>query len=154
ADLYLFEDFLKADEREEGFRPVRLFLDDHISTLKNLSEVTLKGSLPKLKQWTDPGISSFLNNLPYDFDSVKIELLVYLVGATVKIQHTNRKLCKALSKQMVKVMDLPMELSDTIDNNDRIYQGNIRAIKSNSGSGSYWWMIWVVLILMRILLKC
>ncbi|MEO8771325.1 MAG: hypothetical protein ABI402_14615 [Ferruginibacter sp.] len=154
VELLSCEDYLLPDEREEAFRAIRIFIDENISILRNLSEVTLKQSLPALKHWAVSRSGDFLNYLPDEFTAVKIDLVVHLVNFTVKIQHTNKKMCRAVSKELVKVLNLPPNLMNTVDNNDRAYQGKRISSGSKSGTGNYWWVVWVIFMLMRMLMKC
>ena len=147
GELLLYEDFLQPAERELGFKSIRLFLDENIYLLKNVT-------LTKLSAWTNGGWHEFINYLPYEFDSTKNDLVVYLVSFTVKIQHSHKKICRIISNELVQLTDLSPDLLDTIENNDRVYKGTKLKQKTGSSPANYWWVIWVVLLLLRGLAKC
>ncbi len=154
GELLLYEDFLQPAERELGFKSIRLYLDENIYLLKNVSEVNLDATLTKLAAWTKAGWYEFINYLPYEFDSTKNDLVVYLISLTVKIQHSHKKICRTISNELVQLTDLSPDLLDTIENNDRVYKGTNIKQKTGAGPANYWWVIWVVLLLIRALAKC
>lgn len=154
GELLLYEDFLQPAERELGFKSIRLFLDENIYLLKNVSEVNLDVTLTKLSAWTKSDWHDFINYLPYEFDSTKNDLVVYLISLTVKIQHSHKKICRIISNELVQLTDLSPDLSDTIENNDRVYKGRNVKQKTGSGPANYWWVIWIILLLIRGLAKC
>jgi len=45
------------------------------------------------------------------------------------------------------VKDLPDELQRIISNNDKAFNASV---STSSGSGNYWWLLWVVIIIARV----
>jgi hypothetical protein len=48
AEWLLFEDFLQPEDREEGFGPLRIFLDNNIRLLRNINGDNYKNTRPQL----------------------------------------------------------------------------------------------------------
>jgi hypothetical protein len=143
----LFDDFLQADEREEGLRTVRIFLDEKLKVLKNVNKDTYRSRRLEVINWVEAGAGKLLSNLPSDFYDVKEDIALHLINLTVAIQKTANRDCKDISRELTQVNDLSEELSDIITNNHRAYTGSS---SSSSGNTDYRWVIWVVIILLRV----
>ncbi len=144
-----FQDFLLAADREEGFRSVRVFLEDSHRILKNISKENYSSFRKQIEDWIHPGWEAFLNNVPDEFYSIKLSIVIELVNLTVKLQKTKRQDSKTISSGLILLNDLPPELADTIQNNENVYNG--AGVTSSKESGNYWWVVWVVIMLIRVL---
>ena len=150
AELLIFEDFLQGQDREEAFRPIRIFLEENIRLLKNTNKDTYKLIKPKIEHWVSTHWSSFLNNLPHEFYNSRNDLTSNLVNLTVAIQKTNKSDCRFISTELTCLTQLTPELTDIIYSNHKVYTNTA----TTTGSGNYGWIIWVVIILIRILSGC
>ncbi len=146
AEWLLFEDFLQPEDREEGFRPLRIFLDNNIRLLRNINGDNYKNTRPQLEHWLKPGGSSLLNNLPYEFYGAKIEIVLNLINLTVRIQRTNKRDCKAVSTELTCITDIPQEYEELIMNNHKVYTNHMPA---STNTNNYWWIVWAIIILLR-----
>lgn len=142
-----YETFILPEDREEAFRSVRVFLEDTLRTLKNISTENFDVFLPKIKGWLEPGWYKMMNNLPDEFYEQKNDIVFNLINLTVKIQKTNKKDCRKISSELINLKDLRGNLMETINKNDCVYNGTFT---SSSGT-SYRWLIWVLIALARIL---
>lgn len=146
GEWLLFEDFLQPEDREEAFRPLRVFLENNIRLLRNINGDNYKNTRPQLEHWLKPGGSSLLNNLPYEFYGEKAEIVLHLINLTVRIQRTNRKDCKAVSRELTCTTDIPQEYEDLIMSNHKVYTNQVQA---TGNTNNYWWILWAVIILLR-----
>lgn len=144
----MYNDFLLPQNREEAFRSVRVFLEENMRLFKNISKENYKSFRPQIVHWIDYGWDEFLNYLPEEFYFIKNEITVELINLTVKIQKSHKKDCKAISKGLMRLNDLPPGLVDTIYNNNKAY--NNTGGKSFSGGGA---LIWVGIILVKIIVS-
>ncbi|MEO5943461.1 MAG: hypothetical protein ABIP30_15005 [Ferruginibacter sp.] len=149
SEWLCYEDFLLPEDREEGFRAIRIFLEDNIRLLRNINTTSYKPVRAKVIHWGENGASRFLNNLPDDFYAAKNEIVLYLINLTVRIQKTYKKDCKHLSTELTCLRDLPEETANLIYNNHRAYTQSRVTFR-----GNYSWLIWVAFILIRILAGC
>ncbi|MET0634374.1 MAG: hypothetical protein ABWZ25_00020 [Chitinophagaceae bacterium] len=155
AQLLRFEEFLLPEEREEAFRPVRLYLDENIRLLKNVKADNYKIMLPKIHHWIDSDWSAFLNNLPHEFFEQRETLVRQLINLTVAIQAINTEHCRAISYQLDALTDLPESLSGLITSNHNVF-----TVSSNSSSSdSVNWrallfVLWIIVMVLRWTSKC
>ena len=145
STLLLFEDFLQPMEREDGFRSIRIFLEENVRLFKNISKENYGTFRTKVQPWRTSGWDEFLNNLPQELDHFKTDIAVDLINLTVKIQKSHKADCWTISQGLVRLRELPPNLRDTILNNDKVFNP-----KASSGS-NYGWIIWVAIILLRII---
>jgi len=144
----LFEDFLQGEDREEAFRAIRIFLDENIRLIKNINSDNYKSIRPQIDHWLKPGGSDLLNHLPHEFYSTKNDLVLYLINLTVRIQKINKQDCKNVSTELTCVTDITKEYEDLIMNNHKVYTQTNYATSSGN---NYWWILWVVILLFRLL---
>lgn len=144
----LFEDFLQGEDREEAFRTLRIFLDENVRLLKNINQDNYKTIRPQIEHWLKPGGSDLLNHLPHEFYSLKNDLVLYLINLTVRIQTTHKQDCKNISTELTCVTDITPEYEDLIMNNHKAYTQTRYATSSGN---NYWWILWVVIMLFRLL---
>lgn len=149
GEWMLFDDFLKTDEREEGLRTVRIFLDERLKILKNINKDTFKSRREEVVNWVTAGAGRFLSNLPTDLHDVKEDIAYHLINITVAIQKVANKDCKKISTELTQVNDLSAELTEIITNNHRVYTQS----GSSSGNIDYRWVLFVVIILLRMVSK-
>ena len=60
SDLLGYEDFLQPAEREEAFRPLRVFLDENIRLLRNINGENYHIMRPNITHWVDTDWHVFL----------------------------------------------------------------------------------------------
>ena len=146
ADLLRYEDFLQPAEREEAFRPLRVFLEENIKSLRNTTAENYSIMRPKISHWIDSDWYLFFNNLPHEFYDTKTDITTWLINIGVEIQKSHRRDCKKMSKQLISLQDTPESLRTTIVSNHAAYTG------SSSYSGNWkggFWIFWVILMLIR-----
>ena len=146
--LLKFEQFLLADEREEAFRPIRIFLDENQKILRNVNAENYKILRPKFALWVDSEWFSFFNNLPDEFYEVKNEIAVRLINIGVAVQKTRSRDCRKVSEQLVLINDVPESLRNLISSNHAAYM-QPRKTRISVGWRSGWWILWVVIGLAR-----
>ena len=150
CQLLVFDEFIIGEDREDAYKPLRLFLDENLRLFRNLNKENYASFRDKLLHWTKPNWSNMINMLPDDMFEYREQIAFHLVNLTVYIQRSFKKDCKLISYELSKVRELSTELHDTIQSNHRIYT-NQSVGTSNGGWGNWGWIIWVVLILLRIL---
>lgn len=149
GDWLRFEGFLLPAEREEAFKPLRLFIEESLHVFRNISKENYYLMRPKMPGWLTWGWSTVMNNLPDEFYQVRNDIIVLLINITVKVQHSYREDCRNISYGLMSLKDVPQNLRDTIINNDRVYN-NTGGSGSDSGSFSYGWIIWLIIIVIRL----
>jgi len=148
GNLLSYEDFLQPDEREEAFRPVRVFLDENIRLLRNIHKENYDIMRPQINHWIDSDWYLFFNNLPHEFYETKNDIITYLVNIGVAIQKTHASDCTQMSEQLISLQDTPESLRNTIVSNHAVYT------KSSSTEGStnwrvIFWVIWIIIMVIR-----
>jgi hypothetical protein len=152
ANLLDFEEFVVAEDREEAFKSIRVFLDENIRLLRNSRADNYKILKPKIKHWTEPFWSGFINGLPHEFYGARHDIAFHLINLTVAIQKVNKKDCKNISHELTCLTELSPELTELIYNNHKVYTH--AASSAASGSGNYSWLIWVAIVLIKIMAGC
>ena len=142
--LFQFEDFLQPEDRENGFRSVRVFLDDSLHSLKNVNKENYKKMRPKIIHWVTSNWDGFMNSLPYEFYEVKNGIVFHLINLTVKIQKSHRKDCRSISDELIALTDIHENYRETIYKNHNAYY-------KTSGVSEYRWVFWVAFVLIKIL---
>ncbi|MFC4261604.1 hypothetical protein ACFOWM_01820 [Ferruginibacter yonginensis] len=154
ADLLRCEDFIKAEDRSDAFKAIRIYLDDTMRILKNSNAQSYRSNRPQLVLWMYGG-GNFLNNLPVEFYEDKADVVLNFINLTVRIQKTDRNDCKEISNQLIIVDDLPDDLRTLIKNNHQVFHNIPQpGASSSSGNVNWGWIIWLILILARILVRC
>lgn len=148
GELLSFEDFLQADEREEAFRPLRIFFEENLRLLRNVNSDNYKMMRPRIAHWVDEDWHPLLNSLPDEFYDLKVDLTIYLINLGVAIQHSYKKDCRRMSDQLVLVEGLPDHIEERISANHTVYS---RTGKGSVNFRSYFWIGWIVLILARVI---
>ena len=148
GQLLAFEEFILAGDREEAFRPLRLFLEENLKVFRNLNKENYKTFRPQLQKWSVSYWSRVFNGLPDEYFDYKNEYAYYLVNLTVAIQQSHPADCVAISTELTCMNDLPEEMQKTILNNHAAYT-------NKKGSSVNWgWVVWLVIILLRVAAGC
>ncbi len=142
-----YRDFLKAPEREEGFKSIRIFIEENDKLFKNISRDNYKSFRPKIKHWLGQEWPMLFNNLPDEFYPLKNSMIADLINLTVKIQRLNGQDCRLISNGLIQLRDVPEDLSATIASNHSIYNGT----GTKSTSPNYWWIIWIAIFVIRMI---
>lgn len=148
GDLLAFEDFLQPQEREEAFRPLRIYLEETLRLFRNISEENYAMMRPKMIHWVETDWYQFLNNLPHEFYDNKTDITTFLINIGVGIQKKHKRDCRHLSEQLVSLNDLPENLRSLILSNHAAYTGSS---SGSGGWGNYIWVGWVIVMLLRAL---
>jgi len=147
SDLLRYEDFLQPADREEAFRPLRVFLDENIRLLRNINGENYTIMRPKISHWIFTDWHLFFNNLPHEFYDEKNDITTRLINLGVAIQKSHRRDCRRMSEQLISLNDTPENIRRTIISNHSAYTGpRAGAISWRSG----WWILWVIFMLIRV----
>jgi hypothetical protein len=147
GELFFYEDFLQPAEREEAFRPTRIFLDENERLLRNVNAENYKIIRPKIIHWIEKDWFGFFNSLPGEFYETKNDIITLLINIGVAIQKTHRRDCRKMSEQLVSLQDTPESLRSIISSNHVVYTGE----SSKSGNwGNMFWVGWVIFIIFRL----
>lgn len=146
--LLSYEEFLLPAEREEAFRPIRLFFDENLKTLRNISDENYKLMRPKISHWIEKAWHTFFNNLPHEFYEAKAEVATMLVNIGVAVQKTHRRDCRQVSEQLILLQDMPESLRGTIVSNHAVYSKSGGSKVSWGGGG--FGVFWLIFLLVRI----
>jgi len=148
------EGFLQGEDREEGFRPLRLFLEEQERVFKNVSKDNYSSFRDKLAPWLGDGWSLFLNNFPAELYEQKHDLVVDLINLTVKIQKINRSDCQHISLELIQLNGISSDLVNTIISNNRVFNPPPGSSSSTSSGGTnYWWVVWVIVIILKVVAR-
>lgn len=145
GELLRVEGLLQAPEREEAFRPLRIFLDETLRLLRNTNRENYKVMRSKLSHWIDTEWYGFFNNLPDEFYDIKIDLVVRLINLGVAVQKKHRRDCRKISKQLVALEEIPENHRATILSNHRVYSGSSYSFRFR---GSFW-VVWIIIGVIR-----
>lgn len=144
----LFEDFLQGEDREEGFRVIRVFFEENIRLIRNINADNYKTIRPQIEHWLKPGGADLLNNLPHEFYGTKSDIVLYLINLTVRIQKINKKDCKNISTELTCITDISQEYEDLIMNNHKAYT---QTRYTTSSGNNYWWIVWAAIFILKFL---
>jgi hypothetical protein len=140
-----YEDFIQPEDREEAFRPLRIFLDENARLLRNINGENYKLMRPKIAMWIDQEWWTCLNALPHEFYETKTEIVTRLVNIGVEVQKSHRRDCRKVSYQLISLSDMPEHLRQTIVSNHEVYSSS----GSSKWGGGFWW-VWLIFILVRV----
>ena len=148
GNLLAYEAFLQPAEREEAFRPVRVYLDENIRILRNVNKDNYDMMRSKFAHWVDIDWYPFFNNLPHEFYEIKTDITTYIINIGVAIQKKRRRDCRSMSEQLISLKETPESLRNIIVSNHAIYTGS----SASSGSFSWrsvFWIIWIVFMIIK-----
>jgi len=146
GQLMLYQGFLQPADREEAFRPLRIFLDENSRLLRNVNGENYTMMRPKISHWIYSEWHIFFNNLPDEFYEVKNDITTRLVNLGVEVQKSHRRDCKRVSGQLISLQDTPESLRNTIITNHAVYTGSSR---SKLGWRGIFWIGWIVIMGIR-----
>ncbi len=161
ADLLQYRDFILPQHQEEGYKTLRLFLEDNIKVIKNISQENYDIMKPKMLFWLKPNWHLLLNNLPDDFFVYRDDLVHLLINLTVQLQFKSKADAIAISNNLIALQGLNPEHKRIIESNHSAYIGNSNYNNSNNKSSSeggvgkiIWGIIWVIFIFVRVGNSC
>jgi hypothetical protein len=146
--LLLFEPFLMSEEREEAFAPLRIFFEEQQRLLRNVNRENYPAFKKDIYIWSLPYWGRMFNNLPDELFEYRAEFAFHLVNLTVALQHKYTEDALAISTELTIMKELPADLEKTILSNHKVYK------QGTGGSISWGWVIWIVLILLRLAAGC
>jgi len=142
--LLTYSEMLQASEREEAFRSLRIFLDENLRILRNVSLHNYTIMRPRLIHWINSQWHILINNLPSEFYFDRMELIVRLINVGVAIQKKHTGDCLKMSDQLVQVTDITAEMKKTITSNHKVYRG------AASSGGRFYWIVAAVVVLIKV----
>ena len=149
-----YNEFIVGENREEAFKPIRIFIDEHIRIINNTNKELYIQNRMKLLFWILPGSSVFLNQLPEEFYFIKNDLIGKLINLTVEVENSYRDDSKNITKNLKDLKDIDPKLEEIIKNNYKIYTTPPRSTyteSSNSGFNLNW--LWAIIVIIKILLS-
>lgn len=147
GNLLLYGDFLLASDREEAFRPLRIFLDENMRLLRNVNKENYDIMREKISHWIDREWYHLFNSLPHEFYDIRSDIIAKLINITVAIQKTNKKDCKLVSGQLILLEDVPESLRNIIVSNHHVYTGSSKS--TGVKWGPVFWVGWIIIMLIR-----
>lgn len=147
GELMRFEQFIQGVEREEAFRPTRIFLDEEFRIIRNVTKENFKLMRPKIEHWIKSDWGFLFSNLPDELYTIKYEIAVKLLNLGVEIQKTHRKDCRRISGQLVELKDAPENLRSLILSNHAAYNDSAPGCLNFKGGAGI--IIFVIFILIR-----
>jgi hypothetical protein len=160
--LLNYQGYILPEHSHEGYQKIRNYLDELIYTLRNLSWEKFFADESILHFIFSAEWKRFLNKLPSSFTSLRDDVVEQMIGIVLRFQH------KATWYYLHQVL-VQLKTIETNDYNrseveriDQIISENSR-VESRKGSSRtttkkdsevstgriIWWVIWVVLILVR-----
>jgi hypothetical protein len=146
GDLLGYEDFLQPAEREEAFRPLRLFFDENVRLLRNVKGENYSIMRPKIAHWINTDWHVFFNRLPHEFYDTKNDIIPMIINIGVAVQKSHRRDCRKMSKQLISLQDTPESLRSIIVSNHAVYSRS-STIRFNWRGG--FGILWIIFMIMR-----
>jgi hypothetical protein len=143
GELFVYQGFLQPEEREEAFRPLRIFLDENSRVLRNVNGDNYTIMRPKMALWINSNWHLLFNNLPDEFYEVKNDITTWLVNIGVAIQKSHRSDCRKMSDHLISLQDTPEGLRNTIVANHAVYTGSSR--RARWSWRAMFWIGWLFL---------
>lgn len=150
GNLLAYEEFLLPAEREEAYRPIRIFLDENFRLLRNINGENYDIMRPKITHWIDTDWHLFFNNLPHEFYEIKNDIITRLINIGVAVQKSHKPDCRSVSIQLIALTDTPESLRQVIVSNHAVYMGG--GSSRSSGSSSWrviLWILWIGFMISR-----
>jgi hypothetical protein len=144
------QQFLLPEDREEAFKPLRIFMDETLRTLRNTSKENYVTNRKDLEVFRTQPWGKTMNMLPDEFYDYKNELQTDMINLTVSIQNFYRADCLEYSKNMMIVGGIDKDLQRLARDNHNVFVDNEKV--SSSGDFKWWHVIWIVLIIIRIII--
>ncbi len=148
--LLAYEGFLQMNEREEAFRPLRIFLEENLRWLRNTNGENYSMMRSKIGHWADKEWYLFFNNMPHEFYEEKVEIITKLINLSVAIQKSQRSDCRSMSDQLIRLKDIPESLRQIIVSNHAVYSGAGSSSPSSSGWKAAGWIAFILIAIGRI----
>jgi hypothetical protein len=149
-----YQDFIQIEDREDAFKAIRLFLDDHLRTIANTNDVSYKFNKNKLLFWMKLDTIDFMNQLPEDFYFIKNQLIEKLIDLAVEIEKSYRDDSKYITNTLYQLKNIDPNLKNIIDNNHKVYNhAPASNISVSDDSGFNWRWLWVIVIAIKVLVS-
>lgn len=122
----IFLAFVDFVDENEALSSTRSFIAETLKLFRNTSKSNYKNHLSQLKVWAEQPIYQFINNLPDSMHDEAEDLAIALINFTVAIQHTNKRLCFAISENLTQLNTLSERDLNLIRTNHQIYKSNMK----------------------------
>ncbi|MDB5251527.1 MAG: hypothetical protein JWP27_696 [Flaviaesturariibacter sp.] len=155
-----YTDFITDTDRHEAFARIRVHFEELLYTLRNLSWEKFQKDESVMQFLWDEDWIGFLNELPGDFDMTRDEIVTQVLAIVFRFQR--RATWYYLHCVTVRLQRIETSLTNKgeVDRFEEALRKNLPADRgapsSGSGTSSWrggWWMIWVVLMFLRIGMK-
>mgnify|MGYP003623323108 CR=1 FL=1 len=114
--------FINPVDYDDAFKSSRIFLQENISILKNLNAESYKSRLRELTPWRDSDWHLFVDKLPDDFYTYKVQLAEILINLTVEVYKKDTQLALDISSNLIGLNGLPTEFANLIKNNHKVFK--------------------------------
>lgn len=156
-----YQGYVLPEHSDEAYRKIRTYIDDLVYTLRNLSWEKFIADEGILHFVFDDEWKRFINKLPASFTSLRDELVEQMTGIVLRFQHkaTWYYLHQVLVQlKVIETNDFNRSEVERIDKviyqNSQVEGGKGRRNVSDNGEIStgriIWWVIWIVLIIVRV----
>lgn len=164
---FAFLVFVEPDDQEKALQSSRVFLEEALSTFKNVNASTYLNKIQIITPWSKQQWHIFINDLPDSLYYYKEDIAAALINFTFEIQNADLHLAYLISVRLSHVRGLSSELSKIIADNHAVFSNRYdRSLgntpyQTDSGSGgkpstlaTVFRVVFIVFICVRLLLFC
>jgi hypothetical protein len=147
------QQFILPIDAEEAFSSVSKYLHEQERIMRNTTQQNYHINKAELLPWRNDSWSGFLNLLPNHLYEIKEDVVINLINLSVATQNTYSEDAKAYSAEMVKLSGIDAEHRQLILDNHRVFNSSKIGASGNTDPKSYWWIVWVIVIVIRLLMR-
>ncbi len=151
SELLAFEDFLKGGDREEAFKPIKIFLEEALKLFANLNNDNVKLFSTQLHPWIYESWDRMFNMLPDDLYQLKTDMVIGLINTSIKIRNTSKSDCAAIVGKLIELNNLPQDLKDHIVRLKGLYLIESDYSFKSSEEISFKNFFWIILLIIKLL---
>lgn len=151
STLFSFEDFLKNEDREEGFRPIKTYLEENLRLFANLHPVNFDHFGSEMHPWIYENWYLLFNMLPDELYQLKCDMVLGLINTAIKCSKRSISDSQAITLKLIQLTDLPNDLRESINNIRVIYDKPSGRNFATRSEFNPWQILWIVLIFIRLI---
>jgi hypothetical protein len=140
--------YILPEHKEYAYQPFRLHIEEIAKFFRNLSENNIYLFKKELELYLRQPLGKYLGTLPLEFEDQLDDICKDIINFTVAVQKIKPGIARAFSRQLTQVNNISSELQRLIASNDRAFSGKVKSEGAN-----YWWVVWVVILVVRLLLN-
>jgi hypothetical protein len=146
------QQFIVPQDEEDAFSSVNKYLLEQERLFRNTTAQNYHLHRNDLMPWRTENCSAFLNMLPTSMYEIREDIVIHLINTTVSTQNTYSSDASAYSLEMVKLTGIDTQYRTLIFENNKVFNSSgIGA--TTSDSKSYWWILWLVLFILRLMMR-